>query len=431
MTIHVVQPGETIYTIAEQYNVSVTRLVEDNGLINPDNLVIGQTIVITYPEQVYIVREGDSLQSIANSYGVPIMQLLRNNPFLSGRDVIYEGELLVISYDTQNRVSINAFAYPFINRDILRKTLPYLTYLTIFNYRSLEDGEIVGNDETEVIQIARAYGVAPIMSLSTLTYQGTSDIGALNSILYNEDILTRHIENILTILRTKEYYGLNFSVVNLNQENQQAYDNFITRLSYRLKEEGYLLFITISPKIVISTNEVTFEKLDYTTFGQVADGILLLSYGWGYAVGPPSASTPAYLTRAILDYAITMIPRYKIETGISTIGYQWQRPYIIGVSRANSLNTDAAIELALQAGVPILFDEYSQAPYYEYTNYVSGEPVHYMVWFKDARSIDALMSFIPEYGIQGAAIWNIMSYFTQMWLVINSQYEIIKIFPEF
>ncbi|QHQ61232.1 LysM peptidoglycan-binding domain-containing protein [Anaerocolumna sedimenticola] len=248
MIIHVVQPGETIYSIAVTYNVSVTRLVEENGLINPENLVVGQTIVITYPSQVYIVQAGDSLSSIAEAFGVTRMQLLRNNPFLSDRDVIYQGETIVISYDTQNRTSINAYAYPFINRDVLRKTLPYLTYLTIFNYRAIENGEIVGNDETEVIQISKEYGVAPIMSLSTLTYQGTSDIEVVNSILYNESILNQHIENILSILRSKGYYGINITLTNLNQENRQGHENYITRLSSRLKSEGFILFITINPE---------------------------------------------------------------------------------------------------------------------------------------------------------------------------------------
>jgi len=65
MIIHVVQPGETIYTIANNYNVSITRLIVENGLTNPEHLVVGQTIVIAYPEEVYIVQEGDTLESIA------------------------------------------------------------------------------------------------------------------------------------------------------------------------------------------------------------------------------------------------------------------------------------------------------------------------------------------------------------------------------
>ncbi len=430
MIIHVVQPGETIYTIAADYNVSVTRLVEENGLINPENLVVGQTIVIAYPEQVYIIQEGDTLYSVANAYGVTVMELLRNNPFLSNRETLYQGETLVIRYEKQGNIAINAYAYPFIDRDILRKTLPFLTYLTIFNYRAIEGGEIEGSDDTDIISIAKDYGVAPLMSLSTLTYQGISDIRTVNSILYNEEVLDRHINTILTILREKEYYGLNISLVNLDQENRPAYENFMTKLSSSLRAEGFLLFITITPRIVLSSSEITIERADYTVFGQLADCLLLLTYGWGSFPGPPSPITPAFLSESILENAITMIPAEKIYTGISVIGYDWKSPYIIGISRANALTPDAAVELAALTGSTILFDELSQAPYFEYYNLGEDINTRHVVWFSDARSINALTGFVPRFGIQGAGIWNIMNYFDQMWLVINTQYDIAKVLPE-
>ncbi len=430
MIIHVVQPGETIYTIAADYNVEVTRLVEENGIMNPEQLVDGQAIAIAYPEQVYIAREGDTLESIAGAFGITRMQLLRNNPFLSDREVIYQGETIVISYKTQGNVSVNAYAYPFIDSNILRKTLPFLTYLTIFNYRTLGDGEIVGSDETDIIQIAKAYGVAPLMSLSTLNYQGVSDIEVVNSVLYNEENLERHVNAILRTLRERDYYGLNISLVNLNQQNRPAYENFMSRLSSRLKANGYVLFITITPRIVVSTNEVSFEQVDYTAFGKLADYLQILAYGWGSFAGPPSATTPAFLTRTLLENAVTMIPAEKIYSGISIIGYDWQAPYIIGISRANSLTNYAAIELAVQTGSTIRFEEISQAPYFEYHASTSGIQVRHVVWFSDARSVDALVRFVPEFGIQGVGIWNIMSYFAQMWLVINSQYNIDKILPQ-
>lgn len=431
MIIHVVQPGETIYTIAADYNVSVTRLAEENGIIYTENLVVGQTIVIAYPMQTYIAQEGDTLESIARTFGVTSMQLLRNNPFLSEREVIYQGEMIIISYETQGSVSINAYAYPFIDRSVLRKTLPFLSYLTIFNYRMIENGKIVGNDETEIIRIAKDYGVAPLMSLSSLTYQGLSDVKAVNSILYNEENLESHIQEILSILREKEYYGLNISLVNLIPGNRLAYENFIARLSSRLKAAGYLLFITITPRLILSSNEISLEEIDYTTMGQYADFMQILSYDWGSIAGPPSPTTPAYLTNMILEEAVTMIPPEKIYSGISIIGYSWESPYIIGVTRANALTTDAAIELAALTGSTILFEEKSQAPYYEYYTSVEGVQVRHIVWFSDARTIDSFMKFVPEYGIQGAGIWNIMSYFAQMWLVINSQYNINKVLPEY
>ena len=99
MIIHVVQAGETINSIADQYGITSARLIQDNGLIPQDGLVPGQTIVIVYPKQVYIVKEGDTLAGIAAENGISLIQLLQNNPFLSNRQYIYPGEELVIRYN--------------------------------------------------------------------------------------------------------------------------------------------------------------------------------------------------------------------------------------------------------------------------------------------------------------------------------------------
>ena len=56
MDIHVVRPGDTLYSIAQQYGVSMARLLEDNDPPDPARLSVGQTLVVRYPKQVYRVR---------------------------------------------------------------------------------------------------------------------------------------------------------------------------------------------------------------------------------------------------------------------------------------------------------------------------------------------------------------------------------------
>jgi len=46
MIIHVVQPDETLKSISDYYKIPVDRLILENGITNPANLAIGQTIVI-------------------------------------------------------------------------------------------------------------------------------------------------------------------------------------------------------------------------------------------------------------------------------------------------------------------------------------------------------------------------------------------------
>jgi spore germination protein len=86
MIIHVVLPGETMESIANQYGVAVERLILDNDIPNPNNLIVGQSILIAYPTITYTVQEGDTLKGIADAYDISVMQILRNNPFLSERE---------------------------------------------------------------------------------------------------------------------------------------------------------------------------------------------------------------------------------------------------------------------------------------------------------------------------------------------------------
>mgnify|MGYP001010535989 FL=1 len=201
MLIHIVQKDETISAIAQSYNVPIERLIQDNGITAPYDLVVGQTLVIVYPKEIYIVESGDTLAGIADAHGITLMELLRNNPHLSDREFIYPGEPLVIRYEDEKimKISTNGYAYPFIDHKLLRKILPYLTYLTIFNYRITPKGELIDIEDEELIQIAKGYGVAPIMLVSTFTAQGTSGEEIAHVIFNNISIQITLINNILHI----------------------------------------------------------------------------------------------------------------------------------------------------------------------------------------------------------------------------------------
>jgi len=355
MIIHVVQPQETIYSISSLYNVPVSRLVSDNGILNPKDLVEGQTIVIVYPEKVYIAQRGDTLISIANAYSVTLMQLLRNNPFLSDRDVIYPGETIVISYPKSNiQMATNGYAYPFIDRETLEKTLPFLTYLSIFNYRVTAEADLIGIDDDELIRLAKEYGVAPIMLLSTLSDVGTGNVEVAYRILNNEELVNQYIENILTILKTKGYYGVNITFQFLTSQNTEINNSFTAKITNRLNKEGYQVWVTLIPNTFYQDNEVAFEKIDYSMIGKNVNYIMILSYSWGYSFGPPVAPSSVGEVMKFLDYAVSLIEPGKIFIGLPVIGYDWQLPYEAGVSRANSITSEVAIALANEVGATIV-----------------------------------------------------------------------------
>ncbi len=431
MEIYIVQPGDTIESIAIQYHISAETLIQSNALKRPVRLVVGQAIVITVPIQTYTVQEGDTLLRIANGFQVSVSQLLRNNPSLSTTENIYPGETIVIRYDNnKGTITTNGYAYPFIDINILNKTLPFLTYLTVYNYQVTGEGEIISyEDDTDMLESARYFGVAPILLLTTFSTQGQENYGVAISILSNEDYQNALIHNVIGLLEEKGYYGVNLAFQFIEQSNLSLYYNFLSNVYSQLHPLGYLVFITVRPAISYQDQDITYEAVDYSVFNGMNDGIIILSYEWGYSEEPPIAKT-LYIARNFLDYMVNLVPSERVSTGINILGYDWALPYERGVSQAYALNYDSVLDLAADVGAVIMFDEMSQAPFFTYSEDVLGRTIQHIVWFKDARSINATMDIIRGYGLQGADIWNIMYFFAEMWLVINTQYQIIKRLPE-
>ncbi len=70
MEIHVVKVGDTVSSIAQLYGVSYKRLIFDNQIVNPNKLIVGQSLIILLPEIVHTVSQGESLYTIAKNYNV-------------------------------------------------------------------------------------------------------------------------------------------------------------------------------------------------------------------------------------------------------------------------------------------------------------------------------------------------------------------------
>jgi len=432
MVIYVVQPGDTLESIAREYGVPVSRIISQNELGSNTNLAVGQTLVIQYPEQIYTVQSGDTLEKIADSYGISLNTLYRNNPQLNGVDNIFEGQTLIISYDFDKKGSmeVNGYIYPFVDKNVLLKTLPYLTYLTIFTYGFTPEGNLVdtkitefGLPEDELISLARQYNVAPIMHLSTLTQEGTFSSELANSLLRNEAAQDVLINNVIARMQEKNYYGFDIDFEYINPDDKQKYVDFIEKLQNALSQNGYMLITALAPKTSADMPGLIYESHDYRGIGEASDYVLLMTYEWGYMFGPPMATAPLNKVREVVEYGVSEIEPTKIFLGVPNYAYDWPLPYIKGETKAMALSNVQATNLAIETGSTILFDEIAQAPYFYYTK--DGE--EHVVWFDDARSIEAKLSLVPEYGLNGASYWNVMKYFPQNWLVLNAQYDIVNV----
>ena len=429
MIIHTVQKGDTLSSIARKYMTTVSRLVADNGVETPDTLAAGQTLVVQHPELTYTVGRNDTLSSVAERFGTSVMELYRNNPRLGGRNEIYPGEELIVSLDTkkQGSISVNGYAYTNINRDMLRGILPYLTYLSIFTYGIRDDGGLVVPDDGELIELANEYGVAPVLVISTLNERGVFDSSIAERVLSDPEYQKTVIDNLVRAAEEKGYYAVDVDFEYIPAEYAEEYATFIAALRERLSPIGKKVFADLSPKVRADQEGRLYEGHDYGLVGEAADSVMLMAYEWGYTYGEAMAVSPIPQVRRVVEYALTEIPPNKITLGIPNYGYDWTLPYIEGESRARSLGNEDAVRMAIDRRAAIMFDEEQRAPMFNYYDMVNGRPIKHEVWFQNAQSVYETLQLVDEYELGGIGIWNIMRSFPQMWLIINSLYNIEKI----
>jgi spore germination protein len=261
------------------------------------------------------------------------------------------------------------------------------------------------------------------MLISTIKFHGDANIRTDYDLLINEEFQNKQIENILNILKSKGYLGLNISFQYISISNIKLYEGYLTKISNRLNSEGYEVFVTVNPNITEFNNQIEFEKIDYSIINRIAQNIIFMSYEWAVNPNPPSPISSITNLEQFLDYILKFIPSDKIIIGMATIGYDWELPYVPGISSVNSVSFERFIEFANNYEAEIKFDEISQTPYF---NFRDTESIEHIVWFIDARSINAILNLVSSYNLKGISIWNITIYNPQLWLIINSQFEIEK-----
>lgn len=284
MDIHVVRPGDTVYSVAQQYGVPMSQLLNDNQLPDPSRLVVGQTLVIQYPSETYTVRDGDTLTSVAAAHSMTARQLLRNNPVLRGEDRLTPGQTLVISYqqEKEGTLTVNGYAYPHIDRGLLQRTLPYLSDLTPFTYGFTPQGNLVVPQDQPLVDAALQMGVRPLLHLSTLTEDGGFSNELAHLALTNQDVQTQLISNLLETIAQKGYQGLDVDFEFVYSSDAEAYAQFIRRLRESLAPQGLPVIVALAPKTFAAQPGQLYEGHDYNLLAQAADFVLLMTYEWGY-----------------------------------------------------------------------------------------------------------------------------------------------------
>lgn len=421
MQIHVVRPGETLWLIAQRYGVTVNQIVTANQLENPSKLVSGLAIVIPTTTRTHTVQPGQNLSEIARRYGTTVEEIVKANQ-IQNPNIILSGTRITIPIH-KPVIDVNAYT---INtgetgaREI-QEVGRDLTYWMPFVYTITEDGGLNSIDDVEMLRSAAAERVVPIIAITNFSATAAGSVLA-HKVLASTDIQDVLLTNILKVMKEKGYQGLNIDFENVFPADRELYNQFLQRAVDRLHPEGYSVSTALAPKISGDQKGLLYEAHDYAAHGRIVDFTVLMTYEWGYRLGPPQAISPLNEIKKVLDYAVTVIPRNKILFGFQIYARDWLLPHVQG-QEAETFSEQEAIRRAIQYGVPIQYDLIAQSPFYRYTD---AEGRNHEVWFEDARSAQAKFDVVKDYNLRGISYWVLGYPFPQNWLLLEDNFTIRK-----
>ncbi|MFD4929996.1 glycoside hydrolase family 18 protein [Peribacillus butanolivorans] len=470
MKIHVVNKGDSLWKISQQYGVSTNRIVRINGLENPEKLVIGLALLIPEPYLQYRVQPGDTLEKIVTQFGTTLQEIMQTNRITNPSNIypgqrltipvifhtvrerdtlyditrrygttvqsimqtnritdpisIYPGQIVKIPQKPKPTIDVNGFTNVYGQRGAVqvREVAYDLTYVSPFGYRMRQDGSLEVIDDNPTIQAAQSTGVVPMMCITNFsaTEAGTR---LAHTILSNLSLVEKLLTNVINTMKNKGYRGLNIDFESVAPEDRDFYNRFLQRAVDRLRPEGYFVSSSLAPKTSANQKGLLVEAHDYPVHGRLLDFVVLMTYEWGYRKGPPQAISPINQIKRVLDYAVTVIPTNKIFIGFQIYARDWLVPHKEG-QEAETFDMQEAIRRATQYNVEIKYDETVQSPYYRYKD---SQGRTHEVWFEDARSAKAKFDLVKSYRARGLSYWVLGYPFPQNWELLGDTFIVRKL----
>nr|WP_281285234.1 glycosyl hydrolase family 18 protein [Psychrobacillus soli] len=416
--MYVVKAGDSLFSIANKYQVSMDSIRAINNLTT-DNLVVGQDLLI--PTNIYIVQPGDSLYTISQMSFVSIEKIRLFNGLHS--DVLMIGTRLYLpprtKYSAENLSYITP-STPDRNTRLIERYAPINTFLGIFEYHVLEDGSLSTLDDQQMIQTARENRVAPLVVITNLSSTGF-DPELTKQVLGSTEIRNRVINNIYQLVKNKNYAGVNIDFEQVPEELRDLYTGFLHTLRARLSPEGYYTSVAVPPKT--NDNIPWLRGYDYGGIGASVDFVFLMAYDFHEASSPPGPVAPITEVRKTIQFALQHMNRNKIILGVPRYGYDWTMDNGNAVS-ARAVSVDEAVENAMAAQVPISYSTEYQQPFYQYWD-INGQ--RHIVWYEDSRARAEKLELVVEYRLKGAGEWQLGLQFAQSAVLFEEFFNTKKV----
>lgn len=270
---------------------------------------------------------------------------------------------------------------------MLQHYLPALTGIIPFWYQIESNGTITGSTDPSVLRLAEQHKLWTFALVQNMA--GQSVFGPL---LNSPVARMRAIDNMLTLVESNGYNGVNLDWEGIGPSERHAFTTFVQQLSQTFHRHGYYVTLSLPAETSSQPKNSWTGAYNFRALGQSADLIMVMAYDEHYAGGAPGPIAAPSWVKQVLNYTISVVPPSKVILGIPGYGYDWS-----GGGPAAALSYSQAEALASKYGAPTSSNHFV---------YVQGGQLH-SVWFDNTSGLLSKIQLVSGYELRGIALWRL------------------------
>lgn len=372
--------------------------------------VVGLLLVVRDPAKlmefgVEVPGSGSNLAALPNELLMPSEEDSLSSPVAGGltafQPVVFE-EPSAAGLQVLASIPYWAQARAF---ESFKNNVEAIDFVSLFWYYLTADGKIAkyqyAKEEKQILDFAKARDVKVLALVSNLPEGGGLDWDwkRVDGVIADPEKRKQHIADIVALLESKNFDGINIDYENLQDEQTDNFSAFMKELGSALHEQGKILKVALQRR---ENNDHTYGQ-DWIAVSQAADQLTFMTYDEHRQEGEPGPVASINWVRRTIEFALSLgVPKEKIVVGIPLYGYDW------AMRKDGSFDTAKVLEYEDVANIMKVFearpqfDEKSASPYLEYT---VGKK--HIVWFENEKSFAAKLELAKELGVGGIAFWRL------------------------
>lgn len=299
--------------------------------------------------------------------------------------------------------------------DIVHAYSDSLTAIAPFSFSVDRTGNVRGDHSADAMALATSRGLANLALIHNLTGR-SFDKAEISAMLNSSSARKRAISDILEIVKTHGYAGVNIDFENVPPSDRAVLTKFMKELRAALAPSGYRVTMSAPAKYKDAPTSAWVGAFDYYELGRVCDQVMIMTYDEHTSGTPPGPIASLPWVEKVVKYAVTQMPKRKLLLGVAAYGYDWNT----STNRARAVTYQQAVANATKHGKKIQWDAQAAAPHYRYK---SGS-IAREVWFESADSLKAKLKLVQRYELGGIAIWRLGQEDEGYWQLI--QRELLK-----